>query len=142
MVANAAFLVGLTLGLAPDVERTLSQLTFGQARRNFYAAAREGLDATLLWPRASGLSPRVVPAPDLAEELLPVARQGLVAAGVLADEADERLAVVARRLAGRMTGAKWQRTRLGNRRDPAAFSEMLARYLELAEGGSPVAEWP
>src|SRR6185295_670300 len=39
MLANAAFLLGLTLALAPDAERLVTALTFGQARLNFYAAA-------------------------------------------------------------------------------------------------------
>jgi hypothetical protein len=142
MVASAALLVGLTLGLAADMERTLTRLTFGQARRNFYEAARQGIDAALLWPTPSGPSPKLVPARELIEQLVPVARDGLVGAGVLGDEADEFLRVVSRRLPRGASGAAWQRRWLAGRSDSGAFCEMLARYIDLSEAGVPVAEWP
>ena len=59
MLANAAFLLGLTLALAPDVPELLTRVTFGQVRRNFYAAARKGIDAQLLWPTDTVPSPRL-----------------------------------------------------------------------------------
>ena len=50
MVANAAFLLGLTLALAPDAEVWTRQLLFARAHANFYDAARLGLEAELEWP--------------------------------------------------------------------------------------------
>jgi hypothetical protein len=141
MVANAAFLVGLTLGLAPEMQRMLCRITFGQARRNFYDAARHGLGASLLWPTVSGHSPKLVPAPALAAELFPVARRGLLSAGVLPDEADELFGVLSRRISRGTTGASWMQHWLSGR-SRGRFAEMLARYLELSEGGLPVADWP
>ena len=109
MAANAAFLVGLTLGLAPDARRLVTALTFGQARRNFYEAARLGLDAELLWPAHAPPSPRPVRAATLVLELLPVAREALLASGVDAAEVDTLLDVIAVRVARGRTGARWQR---------------------------------
>jgi hypothetical protein len=40
MMANAAFLCGLTVGLAPEIDTLIHRIAFGQARRNFYQAAR------------------------------------------------------------------------------------------------------
>ena len=57
-VSNAAFLVGLTLGLAPRMGDWCTRMTFGHARRNFYQAARRGLEAELLWPESTAPSPR------------------------------------------------------------------------------------
>jgi gamma-glutamyl:cysteine ligase YbdK (ATP-grasp superfamily) len=146
MLANAAFLVGLTLALAPDAHRLVTALTFGQARRNFYAAARHGLDAELLWPAAAAPSPRPVSAVDLIERLLPVAHEGLVAAGVQAAEAAHLLDVIEARLARRISGARWQRRALAAletvRGADEAILAMLARYLEHSRDGSPVHEWP
>jgi gamma-glutamyl:cysteine ligase YbdK (ATP-grasp superfamily) len=146
MVANAAFLIGLTRGLAPGADRLVSALTFGQARRNFYEAARRGLDAELLWPSPRPPSPRRVPAARLVEELLPVARDALVHDGVDPAEADGLLAVVAARAASRRTGARWQRevlARLERRQDrPAALRALVLRYLALSGSGRPVHEWP
>ena len=144
MLANAAFLLGLTHALTADAERILTALTFGQTRRNFYAAARRGLDAELLWP-SDPPSPRVMPARELVALLLPLAREGLVTQGVAADEADRLLDVVDARVRSGQTGAAWQRralARLRERHGPdRALAAMLERYLTLAETGSPVGAW-
>lgn len=108
MMANAAFLVGLTVALAPEIDRWLPALTFGHARRNFYQAARHGLAAELLWPM-NGSRIRPLDARSVVERMLPLARQGLVAEGVDADEADRHLDVIARRVEAGQTGAIWQR---------------------------------
>ncbi len=145
MTANAAFLLGATLGMAPDIERWLRGMTFGHARRNFYAAARHGLDAELLWPSAAGDSPHPRTAIAVVEELLPVARRGLVAAGVDADEADGLLDTIARRVAAGVTGARWQQRALAaleagtSRRE--ATRAMLARYRQNAASNVPVHLW-
>lgn len=143
MVANAAFLVGLTLALAPDLDALLPGLTFGQARRNFYCAARDGLDATLLWPSDATPSPRPQTASALVPALVPLARAGLVAAGVDESEADRHLAIIAARVARGETGARWQRRtfdRLAAAR-PDAAAAMLERYLAAVATGRPVHEW-
>jgi hypothetical protein len=145
MTANAAFLIGLTLGLAPHVDEWLPRFTFGQARRNFYAAARDGLAAELLWPSARTPSPEPHAAASLLVSLLPVARAGLVDNGVAAAEADAQLGVVAERVARGVTGARWQRRtleRLGSGRTRReALAALLKRYLAAAATGRPVHEW-
>jgi hypothetical protein len=146
MLANAAFLLGLTLALAPEADRLVERLTFGQARRNFYAAARYGVDAELLWPSDEPPSPCRRAATALAEHLLPLARRGLVDAGVDADDIDPLLGVIAARAASRRTGARWQVAALSALSEgldrPAALAAMLARYQGLSAGGEPVHRWP
>jgi gamma-glutamyl:cysteine ligase YbdK (ATP-grasp superfamily) len=146
MLANGALLLGLTLGLAPQVDRLLPALPFSFARGNFWRAAQQGLDAEMLWPQSRAPSPRPVPAVELMERLLPLAREGLVGAGVEADEADTLLAVIQGRLRARRTGARWQRellARLETRMPrPDAFSALLERYMACAASGRPVHEWP
>jgi hypothetical protein len=128
MLANAAFLLGLTLALAGDAGTLVRRFAFQQAHHNFYRAAQFGLGAELAWP------------------LGPVARQGLVSAGVLAEEADGLLEVIAERTASGQTGAAWQRQALAalepglDRR--RALAAMLERYLDHQHGGSPVHTWP
>jgi hypothetical protein len=82
----------------------------------------------------------------LVRRLLPPARQGLVDAGVAAEEAEELLAVIEARTDTGQTGAAWQRQalaalqeRLGRDR---ALAAMLERYLEHQAGGAPVHTWP
>ncbi|MCY1031703.1 glutamate--cysteine ligase [Corallococcus sp. BB11-1] len=146
MVANGAFLLGLTLGLAERVDALLPALPFWQARRNFKQAARVGLDAVMLWPAEVAPSPRPVPVVDLVKQLLPVARRGLTEHGVAPEEADAMLDVIAQRVAVRRTGARWQREVLAKleahmpRQD--ALAALLERYLQHAEEGLPVHTWP
>ncbi|HPP46378.1 MAG TPA: glutamate-cysteine ligase family protein, partial [Accumulibacter sp.] len=49
MIANAAFFYGAAYLLAQREVAPESQLSFAQARDNFYRAARDGLTAPLLW---------------------------------------------------------------------------------------------
>jgi hypothetical protein len=143
MAANAAFLLGLTLALAPTAGSWTRQLLFARAHANFYDAARLGLEAELEWPGPDGGSERVGAA-ELVRRLLPEARRGLVEAEVDEDEADRLLGVIGERAATGQTGAVWQRRALagfeGGRERAAAA--MLERYLELQAAGDPVHGWP
>jgi hypothetical protein len=145
MAANAAFLVGLTLGLMPDIDRLLPALTFKHARRNFYQAASHGLEAELLWPRTGGYAAAPRPARELVADLLPLAESGLLSAGVNANEAKSWLGIIEQRLQCNQTGAAWQDAvvdQLSQTLDrPTALRTMLQRYIQNAEGGEPVCRW-
>jgi hypothetical protein len=143
MLANAAFLIGLTLWLAGRDQRWTYALSFERADHGFYRAAQYGLAAELSWPAGRGHQVRTLPAADLVTELLPAARQGLVGAGVAVAEADRLLEVVGARATIGQTGAAWQRAALaaagGDR--PSALAVMLDRYLSRAATGRPVHTW-
>ncbi len=145
MLANAAFLIGLTLWLAGQDQRWTYGLPFERADHGFYRAAQYGLAAELTWP--SGLHQvRTVPAAALVPELLPAARHGLVRAGVAEAEADRLLGVIGARVATGQTGAAWQRAALAaaepGRSREQALTVMLDRYLACAATGQPVHTWP
>jgi hypothetical protein len=145
-IANAAFIVGLVLALAPQMPAYCTRLTFGHARHNFYEAARRGLDAELLWPHPSAPSPRQHSARVLIERLLPVAETGLRLGGVEEAEARKWLGIIERRVARGQTGASWQlqafdRYRSGSD-DAAALARLFHQYLELSEADEPVHTWP
>jgi len=146
MLANTAFLVGLSLGLAPRVDAILPRFPFEQAKQNFYRAAQTGLDANICWPDATTGQLIDQSAGELIPKLLPIARDGLLEAGVASGEADAFLAVIEDRVAARQTGASWQRRVLENlevrheRRH--ALAAMLERYLANSEAGVPVHTWP
>jgi len=144
MMANAAFLVGLTLVLAPEIDRWTVGLTFGHARRNFYEAARRGLAAELLWPDAGGRV-RPVDARTVVEQAVPRARRGLVEAGVDAGDADRCLDVIARRVEVGQTGAVWQRRAFAaasRRLDAAEACRAVTRAYRLASASeTPVHAW-
>jgi CBS domain-containing protein/gamma-glutamylcysteine synthetase len=140
-VANAAFWVGLTLGLAQEIPDLHQQMPFADAKANFLAASRLGLDAGLLWPGAG-----VVPAARLLEErLLPIAEAGLTEAGLSGSEVDERLGLIRERAASGRTGASWLVESLRGMTGPESRSEHL-RALTRATiarqlSGEPVHRW-
>ncbi len=146
MVANAAFLIGLTVALQVDVDRLLPALPFRYAEFNFYRASQSGLDATLLWPTRQGVSPREFRAAELIRELLPLARSGLESLGVDAAEADRMLAIIEQRAATGQTASCWLRTKLQSLERELGRSEALAvvvnEYEALSRADRPVHEWP
>jgi hypothetical protein len=146
MLANAAFLIGLSRWLAAQDQRWTYRLSFERAEHGFYRAAQHGLAAELTWPVGDSSRLRTLPAAELVPELLPAARQGLTGAGVAVEEADHLLGIIAARVAAGQTGAVWQRRmlatlepRLGRQR---ALAAMLERYLEHAATDQPVHTWP
>ncbi|MGI9591214.1 MAG: glutamate--cysteine ligase, partial [Myxococcota bacterium] len=102
MIANTAFLIGLTLGLATDADAWIAGLPFATVEHNFYRAAQQGLESTPTWTDEAGGAPLELPAAELVRRLLPVARRGLEAFGVEPEECEWALApVVARAASGR-----------------------------------------
>jgi hypothetical protein len=146
MLANAAFLIGLSLWLADQDPRWTYALPFERADHGFYRAAQQGLSARLSWPAGRRDQMRTLAAAKLVAELVPAARHGLLQAGVTPAEADTLLAVISARAATGQTGAAWQRATLAaaRRRHDAerAVAVMLDYYLQYAETGLPVHTWP
>ena len=146
MLANAAFLIGLSLWLAGQDQQWTYALPFERADHNFYRAAQHGLSAQLTWPAGQRDQTRTVAAARLVAEVVPAARQGLVEAGVAAEEADGLLDVISARAAIGQTGAVWQRATLAaaeQRHDrERALAVMLSRYLRYSGTGLPVHTWP
>ena len=61
MMANTAFYVGLVHELVASGVAEASQPTFMQAKQNFYAGARLGLEAEMAWPGTDRTSGRPAP---------------------------------------------------------------------------------
>jgi gamma-glutamyl:cysteine ligase YbdK (ATP-grasp superfamily) len=146
MLANAAFLIGATVGLRDEIEHILQGCPFLMADRSFYRAARDGIDAELLWPSWLGLSPRERSIRDLVRVLLPVADRGLESLGVDSAERSKYLGVISDRVDSGQTGARWQRRALEQLRAKTTRADAPRRlvrgYAERAASGSPVHTWP
>jgi hypothetical protein len=144
MVANAAFLIGLSLWVADQDERWTYALPFERADHNLYRAAQDGLSAELTWPAFQPDQTRTVRASDLIAQTLPAAREGLLSAGVESAEADRLLEIIGARASSGRTGAAWQRATLAAMAPsaPQPFALMLGQYLECAATGEPVHTWP
>jgi len=145
MMANAALLIGLTVGIRDAIDGFMFGCPFLMAETSFYRAARDGMDAVMLWPDGVGTSPKERPVRALAEVLLPVADRGLAALGVDVEERGHLLGVIATRLQNGQSGARWQRNALRTLRARVPRSAALARLVEEYAGrydsGEPVHRW-
>ena len=145
MVANAAFAIGVGLGLAPEMPRIREAMAFEAAHSNFYRAAQRGLEAELHWPDLERGEVGVWKAGDLVQALGGIAREGLERFGVDPDEADRAITTIERRAVAGQTGAGWQRARLARLGDghptPQALEQMLEDYVARSASGEPVHEW-
>lgn len=145
MMANAAFLVGMIIGLGDRIESLLPAFPFRYAEYNFYRAAQKSLEAELLWPALDATSPKTCVAQALCRDYLAIADEGLDQLGVTADERGRLLKLIRDRLDSGTTPAEWQRRtldRIGNNRPrPAALVQLVDRYLEMCGTGRPVSEW-
>lgn len=133
-IANAAFFFGVMVGLQ-RYEPWDDSVDFATARRNFYAAARQGLDAQMTW---RGLKTVGVSA-LLTDHLLPLARRGLVALDIDHADIDRFLGIVADRLRTGQNGTAWQRAYVA--KHGGDLRALTLAYLDLQSRGTPVHEW-
>jgi gamma-glutamyl:cysteine ligase YbdK (ATP-grasp superfamily) len=133
-IANAAFFYGLLTALAEQETPPEQQMEFFQARDNFYAAARYGIQAQITW--LDGWRGRMA---DLLPHLLTLARKGLEQLECSAALSDYYLSIIEQRLKTGQTGAAWQLAYLDRHGNDLA--DMVAVYRERQDSGRPVHEW-
>lgn len=140
-IANTAFFIGLMLALPKEYGDIAELLDFDDVKANFFAAARYDLDAQLTWINNKTFSAARL----IREELLPLARQGLIDAKVDASDIDKYLGVISERVKTRQTGAKWILKSLASMDDvepkDLRYRELAARMLQEQKEGSPVHQW-
>jgi CBS domain-containing protein len=143
-MANAAFFVGLMVALPQEYGDVAKRLSFDDAKRNFFAAARHGLNAQLRWLDGKSLSATSL----ILNDLLPLARAGLGEAQVDSSDINKYLDILDERVRGGQTGAQWMLESLASRKGHRGHeatdvgtrtltATMLARQKE----GKPVHEW-
>ncbi len=134
-IANAAFYFGLIHSVATSIDAPEDSLSFDQVRANFYAAAKQGLNAHIDW-----LDKKQVPIQGLLRDvLLPLARQGLEHQEFVAEDIDRYLGVIEQRLDSWCNGAAWQRGWV--EKHGVDMQGLTAAYAENQQGGKPVHEW-
>jgi hypothetical protein len=94
----------------------------------------------VVWPDAEGRLRAVGLRRLIVDELLPLARRGLVSLDIPEGEIDEHLGIIAARVDNSQNGAAWQRRWLAM--NDAGLHEMVLRYRELQDAGQPVHTWP
>jgi len=141
-IANAAFFAGLMLAVPREYGEIAQRMTFDDCKLNFFRAARHGLDAHFQWldDQSHGASSLIL------NELLPLARAGLAASDVAAEDIDTYLGIIEERTKSRQTGARWIIKSLAAM--PATASKELrqrkltAAMLACQKEGKPVSQWP
>ena len=102
-VANTALFVGLMVGMSSKYDDITQVLRFSDVANNFLNASRIGLEAKFYW-----LDHKTISASKLIlEELLPIAREGLIQEGIDTQDIDRYLGVIEQRCLTKQTGAKW-----------------------------------
>lgn len=136
MVANLAVYVGATHFLAQLRVPPEADMPFARAKENFYNAARDGLDAHCVWLDGSETSIRTI----LEDEILHMAREGLVLLDVDEEDIERYLGIAHARTRSGQNGAAWQRAHA--EKCGYDFYRLTADYLALQRSGTPVHEWP
>ncbi len=140
-VANACFWLGLTVGMADEVEDIRTLMSFEDARDNFGKAARFGIDSKFTW-----FNDKKVTCVDLIiNELIPIARRGLKKRKVAKKDIDLYLGIIQERAESHMNGARWQLrsyTELIKKctRDEA-LTVLTAAMIKNQQSGIPVHKW-
>lgn len=134
-LANVTFYLGMVYGLAHEDRPPEESMTFTDCKRNFYAAAKDGLNAKLRWfGKGQGLD-RVI-----LDQLIPLARRGLARAGVENTEVYRYLDdIIKPRVLSGQNGAAWQRAFIATHGKD--FQLMTKAYLRHQQTGLPVHRW-
>ena len=145
-IADAAFYYGLAKFLSEQTRPVWSRLTFDDASENFFAGARDGIGATMIWPTLG----RIDVANLVLNHLLDQAHEGLRLLQVDEELIEKYLGVIEGRAWHRQNGATWQLDALdavgaGTKPDTperaTALKRVLKAYLENQQSGKPVHSW-
>lgn len=139
-VANAAFFFGLMAALAEDERPVFKDMSFEDAKSNFFNAARDGLKAQQTWKG------KVMSAQDLIlGELIKTARWGLQHVKVDGSDIDRYLGTIEERVRKGATGSQWMLNSL-HAMGEQGTSDVRYRTLSSAmltnqKSGAPVHTW-
>ncbi len=134
-MANAAFYYGLTSYLMASDTPPEKQLPFNVARDNFYHAAKNALDANIIWLDGNKYNTRTL----LLDRLIDNAAEGLQHCGVDAADIDLYLEIIRRRTDKGLNGAAWQRGFVN--KYGKDMQALTGAYIERQNSGEPVHNW-
>ncbi|MEZ4382809.1 MAG: CBS domain-containing protein [Nannocystaceae bacterium] len=140
-MANAAFFFGLMASYADEHPNIHEVMNFDDAKSNFFAAARHGLQAQFTW-----IGGRTYTAAELIlDELLPHARAGLTGAGLASDDIDRYLSVLEERVRMNRTGSRWILQSLAAMESTTtldqAYRTVVSGLVQRQQSGAPIHEW-
>ena len=109
-MANTAFWLGLMNGFEDVYPDITKELDFDEAKMNFFAASKLGMDTKFVWVNDRKISAKNL----IREELLPIARSGLEKANINSSDIDTYLSVIEERVESAQTGSYWAVKSYGN----------------------------
>ena len=140
-MANAAFWLGLMVGVHDKYGDITQRMDFDVAKNNFLKASVHGLDTKLFW-----LDNKSYAAGDLIlHELLPLAKAGLKKQKVNNAEIEEYLGIIEARVQKVRTGSYWQLKSFNKLVKTATKEEVLAAItastIQNQKDNTPVHNW-
>ncbi|MFN6146134.1 MAG: CBS domain-containing protein [Planctomycetota bacterium] len=140
-IANGAFFFGLMSAISHEVPDVGKVMSFDDAKGNFIAAARLGLQANLTWFHGREHSAQQL----IQEVLLPMARAGLESAKVDTGDIDRYLGIIGERCKRGRTGARWVLDSLAAMGDKGTKDQRMGALVRAMqsrqETGEPVHTW-
>ena len=144
MQANMATYYGLTLALREELDRLLPALPFEYAQKNFYRAARDGMDTEIIWPLKQ-LGIDRFPVIDILSHWLPKAWEALDKQGVTSHQIEQVSSIINARLESRQNGANWMLNSYSGLRhnlpQDQALHYLVADYIKRSKSNLPVSHW-
>lgn len=141
-MANAAFYFGLMSGMLEEYGPIDKIMDFDDAKGNFVASARRGLNAEYSWIKGETIAARKL----ISERLLPLAREGLRCSGIDEDDINRYLSIIEGRVTADRTGSNWALQSLAQmgRTDSTVDERMrtlTAAMISRQRKGRPIHTW-
>ena len=141
-MANTAFFIGLMSSLPAEYGEINKLMTFDDAKANFFAAARHGLQAQFTWIKGESFSASEL----ILNHLLPLARVGLTESAIDSEDIDRYLGIIEERVQSGQTGAQWLLRSLapmiGAGTPDMRHRTLAATMIERQQTNEPVHRWP
>ena len=141
-IANSAFWLGLMNKMEDYYGKVSEKIDFDDARMNFVAASKMGLDTKFRW-----FNDERVNAVDLiTEELIPIAREGLQKAGVNDGDITDYLDIIEQRVSSGQTPSRWIINNYGslikeNESKEQTLAAITTAMIKNQKKGEPVHKW-
>jgi hypothetical protein len=136
ITANIAFYVGLIEYFANMETPIEKQISFHNARANFYSAAKDGLSAEIIWTDGKSHDLQFL----LYQEILPKIKKQFIKMDIDQDDIDYYISdVIEQRIRTGRTGSFWQRSFISTHGHD--YQSLVQAYYENQQQGKPVAQW-
>ncbi len=135
-IANASLFFGMVQALGSSSTPPESLIPFEVASKNFYTAAKHGLESEISWFGGKKIGIKKL----MLERLIPAAKEGLEELKIDPEDIAFYLNIIRERLQSGQNGTTWQRSYVKKHR--RSMTELYFAYLKNQQSGKAVHEWP